>query len=65
MNVTAEDAIRSHFLEWSGGFPPDSSFEVFTYVELARLQAYDYDETREFLIRWMEAEWRRGCGAEH
>ena len=58
MNAMIEDAIRSHFLEWSGGTPPDSPFEIFTYVELARLSEFDYEETRLFLKKWMEAEWR-------
>jgi hypothetical protein len=59
MNTNIEEAIRSHFLEWSGGTPPDSVFEIFTYIELARLEEHEYEETRLFLKRWMEAEWRQ------
>lgn len=59
MNAVFEDAIRDHFLEWSGGTPPDSAYEIFTYAELARLEEHDYEETRIFLMKWMEAEWRQ------
>jgi hypothetical protein len=53
MSHALADVIRSDFLEWSGGFPPESTYEVYVYVELARPRHMNEDDVREFLLGWM------------
>lgn len=53
MNNATAQAIMAHFLTWSGGFPPDSPCEIFTYVTAAC--PFDVNETELFslLTDWM------------
>lgn len=48
------ESLKSHFQEWSGGFPPESPDQVTVYVDYARDSDLDPDETREVLLGWME-----------
>jgi len=58
MNTTQEAILRARFLKWSGGTPPDSPFEIFTYCELSLPFGFDYEEARLMLKAWMEKAWK-------
>jgi hypothetical protein len=45
--------LKEDYLEWSGGFPPDSETEIFLYVEYAR-KIEDAEFAREALRAWNE-----------
>ena len=55
MNLQQAHEIKRHFLVWSGGFPPETKQEIFTYVELARQSDLDETEVWVMLNRWMDA----------
>lgn len=59
MTDEMKQAIISHFLEWSGGFPPDSEEEIFIYVHHAMLTDADERETTWLLRDWMIEEWAK------
>jgi hypothetical protein len=46
--------LKEHYLDWTGGFPPDDEDEIFTYTELAMESGPDPEEVRLVLRRWME-----------
>ena len=52
------EALRQHFLAWSGGLPPDSPFEIFAYSQLAMPSNYDDEASSRFLKGWMEQAWK-------
>jgi hypothetical protein len=54
MDQQLRQAIRKDFLVWSGGFPPQSSQEVWVYVETARPFDTDAGEVTRLLLDWME-----------
>ena len=54
MDESAKRAIRSDFLEWSGGSTPEDDREIFVYVEYARSVEFDENQTRECLRDWMD-----------
>ena len=58
MDATQERAIRDDYLAWSGGNPPDSVFEIFTYCELTLPIDYDKEHARLMLKDWMERAWQ-------
>jgi len=49
-------AIEQDFLEWSGGFPPDSEEQIFVYVETSSPIDTDSQEVSELLRTWMRRE---------
>lgn len=49
------ESLRSSFLAWSGGFPPESAEQVTVYVDYARDVDIDPDEARDALLEWMQA----------
>ena len=51
-NYLLSAAIRSHFEEWSGGFPPESEREIFVYVEYAQ-EEENADLVQKVLRGWM------------
>ena len=53
-NPTTE-MIKKHFLNSSGGFPPDSPQEIFAYVETAAPASIDPIGVHEILRDWMES----------
>ena len=59
MNSAEKKALKDDLLAWSGGTPPDSLFEIFTYVELASLPGPDKEEIRLMLKKWMEEAWQQ------
>lgn len=52
----AGEAIRADFLEWSGGFPPDSAEQVTVYVDYAAPGDAEPAFVREVLMAWMREE---------
>ena len=56
-------SMRAHFLEWSGGFEPESQFQITVYVDYAADQDLDADEVRSGLEDWAHENSRRDtCG---
>jgi len=51
-----EDAIRQAFLTRSGGFPPESTSQIYTYCDAACPTDADYDAVFAFLRRWLDPE---------
>ena len=48
------ESLKRHFLEWSGGFEPDSKHQITVYVDDAHDSDLDENEVRRELIDWME-----------
>lgn len=58
MQARPEQPIRRDFLDWSGGFPPESERDIFVYIEYALPKQFVSDSARDFLRHWMEEESR-------
>jgi len=56
MTKTQIEELKRHFLEWSGGFEPDSEHQITVYVDYARDSALDPEEVRRALEDWMSGE---------
>lgn len=59
--------IRADFLQWSGGFEPDSPEQITVYVDYARHADRDAEYVRRVLTAWLEEQAtpesdRRTCG---
>jgi len=54
MDKQAAEAIKADFLEWSGGFPPESEEQVFIYVQYAAPSDVDEEELLALLRTWMQ-----------
>jgi hypothetical protein len=50
------EAVKRHFLVWSGGFEPESEYQIVVYVDYARDSTLDRDEVLRFLKDWMNDE---------
>jgi hypothetical protein len=50
------ESLKRHFLEWSGGFEPESMHQIVVYVDYARDRRLDWNEVLEALMTWMGAE---------
>jgi hypothetical protein len=48
--------LKRHFLIWSGGFEPESEYQIIVYVDYARDSRLDSEEVRELLEDWMAEE---------
>jgi len=48
------DSILRDFKRWTGGFPPEDSHQVETYIATAMPKGFDEDEVREFLMSKIE-----------
>lgn len=51
--MTAEE-IKADFLEWSGGFEPDTPEQITVYVDYARHTDTDADYVRRVLTTWLD-----------
>ncbi len=49
----AAESLKVDFLEWSGGFPPDSEQQIFVYVEYAAPNNVDEADVLSLLRTWM------------
>lgn len=48
------ESLRQDFLEWSGGFEPESRHQITVYVEYARDSELDPEESQQVLTDWMD-----------
>jgi hypothetical protein len=46
--------IKTDFLQWSGGFEPDSAEQITVYVDYARHIETDEEYVRRVLTGWIE-----------
>ena len=53
MDAAQQRAIKEDYLAWTGGFPPDSESEIFTYIEASMPLDCDLEEVRAALHAWM------------
>jgi hypothetical protein len=54
MYTKTVEAVREDFLEWSGGFPPDSEQMIFIFMEYAlSSDVDDCERVRQMLRDWM------------
>jgi hypothetical protein len=51
--MTGEE-IKADFLVWSGGFEPESRWEITVYVDYARDKNTDPEFVRRVLMDWLE-----------
>jgi hypothetical protein len=56
MNAQTARAVREDFLNWSGGFPPESGQHIWVYVEAARPIDTDAWEVSTLLHEWLAEE---------
>jgi hypothetical protein len=56
MDQDAVQQLKEDFLEWSGGFPPESNDQITVYVDYARTLDLLEEDTREVLRQWMLSE---------
>lgn len=45
--------IKADFEEWSGGFPPESYYQITVYVENTMPADADEAAVRKFILQWM------------
>ena len=57
MDAKTAKAVIEDFETWSGGFPPESSQEIFVYVEYACDRRLDGVAVTCLLRDWMDEEW--------
>jgi hypothetical protein len=50
---TQEKLLRSDFEGWSGGFPPESDYQITVYVDYALGIEIDTEVARQILRDWM------------
>jgi hypothetical protein len=50
------EELKRHFMEWSGGFEPESGYQITVYVDYARDARLGADSVREVLEEWMTDE---------
>lgn len=46
--------LEEDFENWSGGFPPESEYQVIVYVDYANPVRGRADQVREYLMNWYE-----------
>ena len=49
------ESLKSDFLEWTGGFEPESEHDIEKYVASSMSVELDEREVREALAQWMRA----------
>jgi hypothetical protein len=54
MDTQRVEAIKADFLEWSGGFRPDSDEQIFIYVQYSAPSDADEKELLALLRAWMQ-----------
>ena len=53
MDSQTANTIRADFGEWSGGFPPESKYQITVYIDYAGSSDMDPEEVRRVLTAWM------------
>lgn len=56
MNRQMAEEIKQDFLDWSGGFRPESERQIWVYVETSKDVNVDDEELINLLRDWMNAE---------
>ncbi len=49
--------IKRDFCVWSGGFPPESDWQISVYIETAKSIDLPDEELRHFLQAWLTEDW--------
>jgi hypothetical protein len=47
------EQLKRDFLEWSGGFEPETEHQIIVYVDYARDSRLDREDVRHILEDWM------------
>lgn len=55
MSDSELQALRADFLEWTGGFEPETDEQIATYIDGSMAADVDPSEAREALREWMRA----------
>ncbi|HET6248169.1 MAG TPA: hypothetical protein VFE47_10770 [Tepidisphaeraceae bacterium] len=53
MTQSQIESLKAHFLEWSGGFEPESEHQITVYVDYAANCNLDRDDVRRILEEWL------------
>ncbi len=53
MNEQTANTIKAEFLEWSGGFTPESDYQITVYIDYALSVENDPEPARKLLREWM------------
>jgi hypothetical protein len=48
--------LQEDFIQWSGGYPPESDEQITVYIDYAQPADLDSEKVRQFLRKWMEEE---------
>jgi len=56
MNETKRQELIEDFLQWSGGFPPESEHQITVYIDYALKPEFNPTEAREALVDWMDCD---------
>ena len=53
MDARTASEIERHFLTWSGGFPPESDYQIYVYIDAAKPVDIADAELWDLLRTWM------------
>lgn len=56
MNETKRQELIEDFLQWSGGFPPESEHQITVYIDYALQADFHPNQARDALFHWMQDE---------
>lgn len=56
MNTQMTNDIKEDFEVWSGGFPPESEYQIWAYIETALPNENDDEDIRRILREWMQGQ---------
>lgn len=54
MTATQLESLKSDFLEWTGGFEPESHEDIARYIDTSMPFDYDKAEALKVLSAWMK-----------
>jgi hypothetical protein len=53
MNRKGKLALKKEFRAWTGGFSPESDYQITVYMDYAVLRCFNSEHTRRVLQEWM------------
>lgn len=56
MDQNLADALKTDFKKWSGGFPPESDYQITVYIDYAAPNDTDAEEVRGLMRTWMNSD---------
>ena len=56
MTAQETESLKRHFLDWSGGFEPESLDQITVYVDYACSVLLNPEEAKRTLITWMNSD---------